>query len=178
MSDYQPSDGSPWDSVQQPEQQQPEQAPQPYPGTYPPYPGGSPDAVTAQYNTGAGPGGSPYPGGYGQQQGYGQPQGYGPQPYGQQGYGQFGQGQPAGTNGMSIAALVCGICGFLCGVPAVLGIVFGFIALSRTGRTGQRGRGMAIAGIICGAVWLVLLVVLTASGHGTYNFNSNDGSGS
>jgi hypothetical protein len=64
------------------------------------------------------------------------------------------------TNALAIAALVCGICGFLYLVPAILGIVFGSVALRQIRREGSDGRGMALAGIITGAGWLVLLVVI------------------
>lgn len=64
------------------------------------------------------------------------------------------------TNGLSIAALVCGICGFIYLVPAILGVIFGVISLRQIRRDGTDGRGMAIAGIVTGALWLALVVVL------------------
>ena len=64
------------------------------------------------------------------------------------------------TNGLAIAALVCGICGFIYLVPAILGIVFGSISLRQIRREGSDGRGMAMAGIIVGASWLALVAVL------------------
>jgi hypothetical protein len=64
------------------------------------------------------------------------------------------------TNGLAIAALVCGICGFLYLVPAILGVVFGIIALRQIRRDESDGRGMAIAGIITGGAWLAFVVVL------------------
>ncbi len=36
--------------------------------------------------------------------------------------------QPTRNNPMAVAALVCGIAGFLCLIPGILGIVFGFVA--------------------------------------------------
>lgn len=59
---------------------------------------------------------------------------------------------------------------------SLLGIVLGFIALSQIRRTGDRGRGLAIAGIVIGFVavvitvlWLIVVLVLfaqaAASGH-------------
>ena len=92
---------------------------------------------------------------------------------------------PAGpkNDGMSIAALVCGISGLatlvLCGigiVPAILGVVFGMIGKKKVEQSGGalQGRGMALAGAICGAVavglfliWLVLLII------GAFNSDSN-----
>jgi hypothetical protein len=67
------------------------------------------------------------------------------------------------TNGLAVAALVCGICGFLYFIPALLGLIFGIIAVRQTKRDGTDGRGMAIAGIVTGSVWLgVLLVIVIA----------------
>ena len=92
---------------------------------------------------------------------------------------------PAGpkNDGMSIAALVCGISGLatlvLCGigiVPAILGVVFGIIGKKKVEQSGGalQGRGMALAGAICGAVaiglfliWLVLLII------GAFNSDSS-----
>jgi len=124
------------------------------------------------------------PGGYGQQPGdYGQqPGGYGQQPggYGQQGggYGQPGgypqpgyQGMPtwtggpgyasARTNGLAVAALVCGVAqivflGPLVGIPA---IILGHVARSRIRQTGEQGAGMALAGLILGYIGLALTVI-------------------
>ena len=70
------------------------------------------------------------------------------------------------NNGMAIAALCCGIAGFLCVVPAILGIIFGFVAKNQIRDSGytQRGDGMATAGIVLGIVWIALSVVLLATG--------------
>jgi len=64
-----------------------------------------------------------------------------------------------GTNGLAIAALCCGIAGIL-PVAAVVGIVLGIVALGQLRRRIQRGRGLAIAGIVLGALWLVGWVAL------------------
>ena len=83
------------------------------------------------------------------------------------------------TNGMSIAALVCGICGFIYGIPAILGIIFGCISLSQIKQRGQQGRGMAIAGIVIGALWLLLVIIgiiaLIAAIHSENNLNNSYG---
>lgn len=66
------------------------------------------------------------------------------------------------TNGFAIASLVCailGLCaGFLAALPA---IVFGHVALAQINRSGgmQQGRGMAIAGLAIGYVFLALPVL-------------------
>lgn len=60
-----------------------------------------------------------------------------------------------GTNGFAIAALVLGIIG-----GCLLGFIFGFLALRQIKKSGQDGRGMAIAGIILSALWLVVAIVV------------------
>ncbi len=63
--------------------------------------------------------------------------------------------QPAPpTNTLAIVSLVLA---FLCG-PA--GFVTGIIALRQTKRTGEGGSGLAIAGIVLGAVQLVALLLV------------------
>lgn len=156
MSDYQSPGQSPWDSV--PPQDQP---PSPYPADPSPYS----NDVTTPYGT---PGSYPQPGSY-PPPGYGQP-GFGPGGYGGPGY------PPPSNNGLSIAALVCGICGFLC-VTGILGVIFGFVGLNQIKRTGQRGRGMAIAGIVCGLAWLTLIVISAATGHTHFSTGSDPDSG-
>lgn len=100
-----------------------------------------------------------------------QPPGYGYPAPGQPGYGYPAPGQPGAyygyaplaarkTNSMAIAALVCGICGFVYLVPAILGIIFGIIALRQIKRESTDGRGMAIAGIITGGAWVAFVLVL------------------
>ena len=111
---------------------------------------------------------APPPPGYGPP-GYGAPPyaqpGYGgPAPaYGQAGYGQAGYGYataiPKTTNGLAIAALILGCAQFFAwivtGIPA---IICGHVALSQIKRTGQEGRGMAIAGLVLGYVGLLLFI--------------------
>lgn len=124
----------------------------------------------------------------GEQQQFGQ-QPYGQDPYGQQGFGQQPYGQPGfpaypgqnagypgypaqqstGTNGLAIASLVTGILAFpLVCIPflgiatpllAIAAIILGIIGINQTKQSGQQGRGMAIAGIVLGALYLVLFVI-------------------
>ncbi|TQL52801.1 DUF4190 domain-containing protein [Subtercola boreus] len=58
------------------------------------------------------------------------------------------------TNVISIVALVVSIVGF-----TVIGIVLGFIGLNQVKKTGEAGRGLAIAAIIIGFVELALLII-------------------
>jgi hypothetical protein len=62
---------------------------------------------------------------------------------------------------MAIAALVTALAGLAvsCGLISPLGIVFGHIALGQIKRTGETGRGMAIAGLVIGYLCLAGLVV-------------------
>jgi hypothetical protein len=88
----------------------------------------------------------PPPGGYG----------YPPPPPG--GYG-YPPPQGVGTNSMAIASLVCSLFGWLCIIGPILGLIFGFLALGQIKQTGQRGRGMAIAGIVIGGLVIALGVI-------------------
>ncbi len=98
------------------------------------------------------------------------PPGYAPapgwqgQPPAGYGYGPPG-GRPPGTNGMAIAGFV------LTFFFWPLGIVFSFIGLSQTKRTGQGGHGLALAGAIIsctfGAVIVLLIVVAVSLGSGS-----------
>ncbi|WP_203612239.1 DUF4190 domain-containing protein [Amycolatopsis sp. SID8362] len=76
-----------------------------------------------------------------------------------------GPPRPTGRNGMAIASLILGILG-ICGLSLVLGLILGIIALVQINRTGQPGRGMAIAGIVLSLLWaggLAVGVVYVAS---------------
>ena len=65
---------------------------------------------------------------------------------------------PGSTNGFAIPALILGL------IPVLpLGFVFGFVALSQIKRTGQAGRGMAIAGIVLSGVWVIVIALVIAT---------------
>lgn len=63
-----------------------------------------------------------------------------------------------GTNGFAVASLVLGIV-WLCGLGSILALIFGLVALSQIEQRRQSGRGMAIAGIVLGAIGVALLVI-------------------
>ena len=94
-----------------------------------------------------------------------------------QGYGQ----PPAAsehTNGMAIAALVCGIGQLVAGFPAgIAAVVLGHLARKRIRETGERGDGMARAGLILGYVGIVLgiLLVLLIVGIGASSGGGHSG---
>ena len=139
------------------------------------------------------------------QPGYGQPDAstpsaYGQPAYGQPGYAQPGYGQavppyaqagaygygssaaPQKTNGMAIASLVLGILGFICfvgAISAIVAIILGIGARRKIRESDgtEKGEGMALAGIILGAVFLVLQIgffALAVTGSSNNN-NSNNG---
>jgi hypothetical protein len=64
---------------------------------------------------------------------------------------------------MAIASFVLGLLGIV-GISAILGIVFGIVALRRIRVMLQGGRGLAIAGIVLGSLWLAVYAALIASG--------------
>ena len=72
------------------------------------------------------------------------------------------------TSGMAVAALVCGICGLLFGwliglgfLLQLLGIIFGGVGISQTGKDPNTGgKGMAIAGLVMGIIGMVLWVIV------------------
>lgn len=94
----------------------------------------------------------PYPGAPGQFP----PNAYGYPPYS---YGYPNPQPPRGTNGMAIAALVLGICGFFFVTP-IVGLVLGIVSLTVVNRTGQRGKGMAISGIVLSSLWIALFATI------------------
>ncbi|MCT9003887.1 DUF4190 domain-containing protein [Streptomyces rhizosphaerihabitans] len=120
-------------------------APGAYPSPYPhaPYPQG-PQAPHQQ---------GPFPQGAYQQSPYAGPY----QPWGQ-GYSPYNR--PVPFNGFAIAALVLGI---LCFLPAV-GLVLGIVALVQIKRRGERGKGMAVGGMVMSSIGVVLLALMVATG--------------
>jgi hypothetical protein len=68
-------------------------------------------------------------------------------------------GQAGPSNGIAVAALVCGILTFVCLGPiaGILAVIFGFIGLGKAKETGV-GRGMSLAGIILGLVGTILSI--------------------
>jgi hypothetical protein len=95
------------------------------------------------------------------------PPGYPPPYAGGYGYGYdpYAPVRPAGTNGKAIGALVTSVAGLVfCGLPAIVGLVLGVVAMRETTRTGQEGHGMALAAVIVGGLavagWLLYVVVI------------------
>ena len=157
-----PSQQAGWGEENQPYSNQP-YATQPY-GSQPygsqPYstqPYGTPPGASQPWGVQSA---NPYPG---------QPYGAKPPPYGSPPpyapmYSPYAQ--PSQSNGLAVAALVTGICGFICCLPGLAAIGLGIAGLNESKRTGV-GRGMSIAGISLGSVWIALgvgwLIVVTAT---------------
>jgi hypothetical protein len=84
---------------------------------------------------------------------------FGTEPYGMQGqsFDPFGAptGRGPGVSGLAVASLIFGLIG---GIP--LSLLFGIIALVKIRRTRQRGKGMAIAGLVLSGLWAVSLAVV------------------
>jgi len=75
------------------------------------------------------------------------------------------------TNGLAVASLVCAIAElFTLGIAAIPAVILGHMARGQIKRTGERGDGMAIAGLVLGylciAGWAVVLVALVAATRG------------
>lgn len=100
----------------------------------------------------------PYAGGYA----------YGPDPY-----DPYRPTKPYGTNGKAIAALVTSLAGLtFCGVPSIIGLIIGIIAMRETRRTGQDGYRLALVAVIIGGLvavgillYLLLMVALFVSDY-------------
>jgi len=72
------------------------------------------------------------------------------------------------TSGVAVASLICGIAEFFTlGVAAVPAVILGHVARANIKRTGERGDGLAIAGLVLGylglACWALFFVVLLAA---------------
>ncbi|MCM3502008.1 DUF4190 domain-containing protein [Microbacterium sp. P26] len=95
------------------------------------------------------------------QQAYGQPA-YG-QAYGQQAYGQqYGYTAAPKTNLLAILSLIASLVGFILFLPVIgqiAGVIMGHISLKQIKTTGERGHGMALAGLLIGYISLGLIVL-------------------
>ncbi|MGW2398644.1 DUF4190 domain-containing protein [Kitasatospora sp. NPDC001664] len=76
--------------------------------------------------------------------------------------GPYWQGPPLpapGTNGLAVASLVLGIFGLFC-LAWTLGLGLGIAALRQLKRRPQRGKGMAVAGIVLSSCWALVTLAL------------------
>ncbi|WP_314502478.1 DUF4190 domain-containing protein [uncultured Microbacterium sp.] len=110
--------------------------------------------------------GAPQPPAYGSAPAYGQaPPAYGASPaYGSApGYAApYGAYAPVKTNTLAIISLVASIVGFIWILPfigSLAGVIMGHISLRQIAANGEKGRGMALAGLIVGYAGLALFVI-------------------
>ena len=110
---------------------------------------------------------------------------YGPNPYASQ-YGSppwppVWQQQQRPTNGLAIGALIASLCGLITlGAGGIVGIVLSSIALRQIPARGDKGKGLAIAGLVIGIVMsiiFVLLIIGLALGVTTSSGNGHGGGG-
>lgn len=77
-----------------------------------------------------------------------------PSPYGGYPPVYAGYPRPQPTNTLAVASLVCAF------VFAPLGIAFGHISLSQIKKSGEEGRGLAVAGLIISYVFTAFMVLV------------------
>jgi Domain of unknown function (DUF4190) len=86
-------------------------------------------------------------------------------------------GAPTGTNQKAIWSLVCGIVGIICcGLISIVALFLGLSARKEIESSGQGGGGLATAGIVLGGlgiVWLVVSIILAATGHYYFDLSSS-----
>ena len=71
--------------------------------------------------------------------------------------------RPPGTNGKAIAALATALGGLICcGLPSIVGLVLGVIAMRETRRTGQNGFGLAVAAVVISTLLIIVGVIYVA----------------
>ena len=82
------------------------------------------------------------------------------------GYGSYPA--PAKTNTLAIVSLVSAIVGFVLipFIPSVVAVITGHMSLGQVKKTGEQGRGLALAGTIVGWVgaglWILTFIALLA----------------
>ena len=79
---------------------------------------------------------------------------------------------PQRTNGFAIASFILGLL-----TGTLLAVIFGHVALSQIRRTGERGRGMAITGLVLGYIWssvaigyLIFVIVMATRASSYYYY--------
>jgi len=76
--------------------------------------------------------------------------------------------QPQDKNGLAIGGFVCSLVGFLCcQLVTPVGLILSIVGLSKAKKLNGAGKGLAIAGIIIGAIGIalgILYIILYAIG--------------
>ena len=105
------------------------------------------------------------------------PAAYAPPAYSAPGYGAPGYGAPTGQDKWNVLAIISLVSAFF--FVSLASVICGHIALSQIKKTGERGRGLAIAGVVLGylglvagliaaIVFVVVIVAAVNSGYSTY----------
>lgn len=76
------------------------------------------------------------------------------------------------TSRLAIASLVTGLLGLV-----LLGVGLGIAALVQAGRRGERGKGLAVGGLVASAVWTIVAVITLATVVGSLFTADRDASG-
>lgn len=93
------------------------------------------------------------------------------------------QPRPAATNGMAVASLVCGLMQVFFGITTIPAVILGHLAKGQIRRTGERGDGMATAGLVLGWLGIAMFVLIAgaiaamATAHGVTDFQGSGVSG-
>ena len=93
---------------------------------------------------------------------------YGSAPAAPQAYAPQGYGQPAAGDKWNVLAIISLVSAFFVSLAAV---ICGHIALSQIKKTGEKGRGLAIAGLVLGylgligtIIFVVVVILVTIAG--------------
>ena len=78
---------------------------------------------------------------------------------------EYGQAKENTNNGLCVAGLIVSIASiFCCGITAFIGLILSIIGLVSVKKTKQKGKGMAIAGIIISVVATIIGFIFSAAG--------------
>ncbi len=107
---------------------------------------------------------------YGTAPAYGPGAGYAPAPYGAY--------APVKTNTLAVISMIASIVGFIWILPfigSLGGVIMGHISLKQIATSGEKGRGMALAGLIVGYVGLALFVIGVIAFFAFFAFAASQG---
>jgi hypothetical protein len=113
--------------------------------------------MSEQYRPPTPPTGAPWPAEHPRPDASAPPGPFGPAPQQPYGYHPYPYPAAASFNGLAIASFVLSLV-WLYGVGTLLALIFGLVALRQVKRTGQRGRGFAIAGLVISVATLLIAV--------------------
>lgn len=77
------------------------------------------------------------------------------------------------TDGFAIAGFVLSLVSTICcGYTSFVGLIFSIIGLTRVNKSGDEGKGLAIAGIIISSIFFVLMIILSIFGYAASFFDA------